>query len=105
MKIKHDRLYDSPRWKHSREIFLSKNPLCAICEKMGKVTPAFVVDHKKPHKGNVELFWSEDNWQSLCKPCHDSVKKMQEIHGYSQGCGVDGFPLDDNHPWGKNGAK
>ena len=30
-----------------------------------------MVDHIIPHKGNLELFWDEDNLQALCKPCHD----------------------------------
>jgi hypothetical protein len=50
---------------------LSRNPLCVECERQGRITPATVVDHIIPHKGNLELFWDEDNLQALCKPCHD----------------------------------
>jgi 5-methylcytosine-specific restriction protein A len=73
-----------------------------MCIKRGNTTPATVVDHKKPHKGDPKLFWDEKNWQALCKPCHDAAKRMQEIHGYSQGCDVNGFPLDNEHPWSAN---
>jgi 5-methylcytosine-specific restriction endonuclease McrA len=95
------RFYDSVRWRKLRKWFLSINPLCVICLKMGRETPATIVDHKKPHKGNYELFWDQDNWQSLCAGCHSAVKQQQERSGYSQACGVDGMPIDDNHPFNK----
>ena len=39
--------------------------------KEGKLTPATVVDHIVPHRGDPRLFWDEKNWQPLCKECHD----------------------------------
>lgn len=42
------------------------------------ITAATVVDHKMPHKGNMALFWDHDNWQSLCKPCHDYKTATQD---------------------------
>ena len=39
--------------------------------KYGMLTPATVVDHVIPHRGDQKLFWDEDNWQALCKSCHD----------------------------------
>lgn len=95
------RLYDSVRWRKARAQYLVVNPLCVMCEARGRVTPATVVDHKIPHKGDYDLFWDRDNWQSLCDNDHNTIKQMQEIHGYSQACGVDGFPVDINHPWNK----
>ena len=29
------------------------------------------VDHIVPHRGDHRLFWDEQNWQPLCKACHD----------------------------------
>ena len=37
----------------------------------GKYTRATVVDHIIPHRGDRILFWDQNNWQPLCKPCHD----------------------------------
>lgn len=55
------------RWQKARLIHLRNEPLCRECLKENKATPATVVDHIVPHKGNAELFWdSEGNWQSLC---------------------------------------
>ena len=51
--------------------FLQRNPLCNECMKHGRLTPATVVDHVIPHRGDQKLFWDEANWQALCKSCHD----------------------------------
>jgi hypothetical protein len=40
-----------------------------------------VVDHKVPHRGNPELFWSLANLQSVSKAYHDSVKQSMERGG------------------------
>lgn len=37
-----------------------------------------VVDHIRPHRGDPVLFWDENNWQALCKFCHDSRKQRVE---------------------------
>ena len=62
--------YDA-RWRKARTAFLQRNPLCNECMKRGKITPATVVDHIIPHRGDRKLFWDESNWQPLCKCCHD----------------------------------
>jgi hypothetical protein len=48
-----------------------------MCEAEGKLTPATVVDHIVPHRGDRRLFWDKTNWQPLCKRCHD-VKTLTE---------------------------
>ena len=35
------------------------------------------LDHIIPHRGDRRLFWDRNNWQALCKSCHDS-KTMTE---------------------------
>ena len=62
--------YDS-RWRRARARFLKAHPLCAECQRQGRLTPAIVVDHILPHRGDERLFWDESNWQPLCKRCHD----------------------------------
>ena len=52
------------------------HPLCAECQRHGRVTAATVVDHIIPHRGNMELFWDRDNWDSLCAPCHNKKTGM-----------------------------
>ena len=95
------RWYNLPVWKKVRKLQLNKFPLCALCLKIGRETPATVVDHIEPFKDDWDLFISADNLQSVCKSCHDAQKRMQELHGYSQACDVDGNPIDKLHPWNK----
>jgi len=92
-------LYDRKEWFRLRHRQLSKQPLCAMCAKLGKVTPAKIVDHVKPHRGDEALFVDEDNLQSLCKRCHDGAKQQLEKSGVLRGCDLNGMPLDASHPW------
>lgn len=78
----HERGYGT-RWRKTRKIHLNEYPLCVHCEREGKLTPATVVDHIRAHKSNAELFWDEDNWQSLCKRCHD-IKTATEDGGFGR---------------------
>lgn len=59
------------RWRAERALFLKRNPLCAQCRRTGRLTPATIVDHIVPHRGDMKLFWDRSNWQPLCKSCHD----------------------------------
>ena len=60
----------SNKWLKASKSFLMEHPLCAECERQGRVTPATEVDHIIPHKGDMELFWDVSNWQALCHKCH-----------------------------------
>lgn len=65
------------RWRIARSRFLKIHPLCVRCREQGRLVKATVVDHIVPHRGDDILFWDEENWQALCKNCHDS-KTMTE---------------------------
>ncbi len=69
--------YDS-RWRRLSKLYLKVNPLCKSCEKEGKITPAQVVDHIIPHRGDEKLFWDINNWQPLCKKCHDRKTRTED---------------------------
>ena len=64
-------------WQKARKFFLKRHPWCIRCKAKGRLVPATVVDHIKPHRGDAKLFWDETNWQPLCKSCHDH-KTMTE---------------------------
>lgn len=72
--------YDS-EWRKVRAAYLVVNPVCVVCERGGRVVAATEVDHIKAHKGDPQLFWDENNWQALCKPCH-SRKTVSEDGGF-----------------------
>ena len=65
------RLYRTVRWAKLRALVLAEQPLCADClmEEV-TLTPATDVDHIKPHRGDLTLFWSRANLQGLCHECH-----------------------------------
>jgi 5-methylcytosine-specific restriction protein A len=69
------------KWRRAREVYLREHPLCRRCEGENLVTPATVVDHIQPHRGDMTLFWQESNWQPMCKPCHDA-KTAREDGGF-----------------------
>jgi 5-methylcytosine-specific restriction protein A len=62
--------YDA-RWRRARALFLRQHPLCVQCLQENRLTPATVVDHIIPHRGDEKLFWDQGNWQAICKTCHD----------------------------------
>ncbi|MEL7111223.1 MAG: HNH endonuclease signature motif containing protein [Pseudomonadota bacterium] len=102
----HANLYKRAVWhKQLRPAQLAKQPLCVYCQRKGITTQATVVDHIVPHRGDVALFTDPNNLQSLCKPCHDGEKQATEARGYSKACGVDGWPLDKEHPMWKDDFK
>lgn len=74
------RLYDR-KWRKESKLFLAIHPYCAECERQGRRTLATEVDHIKPHRGNLRLFWDRKNWQGLCHRCH-SVKTAKEDGGF-----------------------
>ena len=65
-------------WQVARADYLLVHPLCGRCQALGIVSEARVVDHVIAHCGDQVLFWDRNNWQSLCKPCHDGWKQRVE---------------------------
>jgi 5-methylcytosine-specific restriction endonuclease McrA len=72
-----DRGYDA-RWDRERLRFIARHPLCRGCESRGEVTRTAIVDHVIPHKGDMVLFWDEQNWQPSCQWDHDVLKQKLE---------------------------
>ena len=75
-----DRLYDAT-WSPAAKAFLITNPLCRYCDLDGIVTPASLVDHFWPHRGNRDLFWQRQFWIASCLGCHSSMKQAKEPAG------------------------
>ncbi|QCN96656.1 HNH endonuclease (plasmid) [Azospirillum argentinense] len=67
-------LYKTARWRTLRAAQLAAHPLCqceACDEGRRRITPATVVDHIRPHRGDEGLFFDPANLRSMAKPCHD----------------------------------
>ena len=107
------------KWRKARESFLATNSLCSDHKARGYVVMAVVVDHIIPHRlsesidggdqakidESRRLFWDRNNWQPLCKLCHDSHKQKLEKSGIDVGCDRKGMPTDINHHWNNSGGR
>lgn len=76
--------YKTERWRRYRIAYLAKHPWCVACQREQRRTFATEVDHVIPHRGDVNLFWSESNHQGLCESCH-SKKTFKENGGTAFG--------------------
>jgi 5-methylcytosine-specific restriction protein A len=85
------RWYWTGRWRSISRAQITAHPLCAYCLRQGTYTAAAVCDHVEPHRGDPVKFWSGP-FQSLCKPCHNGVKKREEMGRGPQTIGEDGWP-------------
>jgi hypothetical protein len=75
--------------------------LCERCLAEGRTVAATIVNHRRPHKGDWQLFIDPGNHESLCKPHHDGEVQSEERLGYAKGCAADGQPRAANHPWNR----
>lgn len=88
------RLYHTARWQRMRAVQLAAEPLCRFCLAIEDVTEATDCDHIKPHKGDETLFFDPNNLQSLCAPCHRTLKARIERGQQAVVIGVDGYPIE-----------
>jgi 5-methylcytosine-specific restriction protein A len=72
-------LYGTTRWQALRKAtFLRDLYTCRKCARLVGDSSKLVCDHIKPHRGDERLFWDDTNLQTLCKPCHDKAKQIEE---------------------------
>lgn len=91
----HSYLYKTKRWQKLRAAHLASEPLCRTCKRTHLVVAAHVVDHIRPHRGDLTVFYEIDNLQSLCAPCHSSTKQRDEwLDKQPENVDDDGYKLD-----------
>jgi 5-methylcytosine-specific restriction endonuclease McrA len=72
-------LYRTARWARLRWSILARDMFtCQMCGRIEGDTSKLVCDHRQPHRGDLTLFWDEDNLQCLCAPCHSGAKQRLE---------------------------
>ena len=97
-------------WEKARVAHLEAQPLCVMCQAKGRINDGRyrldgsletnprrrspVVDHIKPHRGDMALFWDRSNWQTLCADHHDIVKQREEHGRPRRLVDADGWPID-----------
>lgn len=95
--------YSSARWRGPgglRKRQLMRVPWCEPCKVMGRSTPATVVNHKVPHRGDPRLFWYGE-LESTCKNCHDQPIQRAENEGFRRDIDAEGWPVDPDHPFNR----
>ncbi|MBK8772848.1 MAG: HNH endonuclease [Rhizobiales bacterium] len=59
------------RWQRVRMMYLQAHPLCAMCEKSGRVSQATDVHHvEKKRDGGPDM---AENLMALCHVCHSKI--------------------------------
>lgn len=93
--------YKSRRWQQLRKQQLTEHPFCQCQHHRGRRVRGNVVDHKRPHRGDIRLFFDRSNLQTMTKACHDSFKQSEERGGagFLRGCDEHGVPLSHAHHW------
>jgi 5-methylcytosine-specific restriction endonuclease McrA len=84
------------RWRTIAKHQLEIEPFCRICLSRAVVTPATIADHVVDRGGVWNAFWTGE-LQSLCPSCNNS-KRSKTPRDYRIDIGLDGFPIDPNHP-------
>jgi 5-methylcytosine-specific restriction protein A len=76
-------------WSKKAKAFRLRYPLCgmrpgdqrpvmSLCDDDGRTTPATLVDHIVPHRGDPTLFNDDTNLQSLCDACHSRKTAIED---------------------------
>jgi 5-methylcytosine-specific restriction enzyme A len=94
--------YNTQRWQRLRKLKLQLHPLCEVCLRVGRIEPAFAVDHRKPINAGGDPYPALDALASLCERCHNSKTRSEQLgetDWFTKGCDVNGYPLDPRHPW------
>lgn len=80
------KLINCAKWRHLRWAQLKNSPICQLCEKAGKTTPANEVHHIIPVESGVtikqmeRLAYDKLNLMSLCHNCHVAIHKDSRSH-------------------------
>ena len=67
-----------PTWRKLRLTVLADEPLCRMCAKQGRVTPATDIDHIDGNTYNN----MRTNHQPLCRPCHTRKTNAENGAGF-----------------------
>lgn len=68
-----------------RSVLFASNPLCAECERLGRVTLATQRDHVIPlAEGGAD---DDSNTQGLCFDCHEGKSLAESLRGRRRAAG------------------
>lgn len=75
--------YRTARWQKLRQqVFVRDAYKCQrtgiLCIGKYPAPNSAVANHKRPHRGDPELFWDPDNIETITKAEHDSIVQAEE---------------------------
>lgn len=84
MRLLRQKAYRLPAWRKMRDSYMKEHPICEECLKVGRVTAAEDVHHKRSPFRNGEINWglllAYDNLESVCKECHARIHNEKLGH-------------------------
>jgi len=75
------RIYDTDHWRRLRLAKFNDSPLCEMCQKEGRITPATEIHHivsfmsVEDKLARQALAFDYDNLMSLCSECHHKIHR------------------------------
>jgi len=88
--------------REQRVRYLGQHPLCAECERQGRVTAATELDHVLAlGKGGVANAYDDSGLEGLCHRCHADKTARELGHKPRGGCDESGMPTSPGHHWNK----
>lgn len=95
--------YSTAAWQRLRAAKLAESPLCEPCDRLGRLTPAQHVDHIRSIASGGDAFPTLDGLMAMCPACHSVKTAAVDRKGGSgirfKGVGLDGLPIDPDHPF------
>lgn len=82
------------RLQEYRARWFAVHPLCAECERNGKVRLATQLDHIVALTNGGTDFDQPGNRQGLCDDCHEVKSARDKGHRSARAIGLDGFPIE-----------
>jgi 5-methylcytosine-specific restriction protein A len=82
------------RLQEYRARWFSVHPLCAECERNGKVRLATQLDHIVALTNGGTDFDQPGNRQGLCDDCHEVKSARDKGQRSARAIGLDGFPIE-----------
>lgn len=75
--------YKTARWRALRQLVLVRDHY--TCQRTGEICAGTypepnspTVNHKRPHRGDEQLFWDPDNLETVTKAVHDGEIQREE---------------------------
>lgn len=75
------KVYMSQKWRNIRLAYLMSHPLCEVCMRNNKTTPAEDVHHKETFTDKKDwqrYAYDSNNLQALCKRCHGLIHTLKK---------------------------